>query len=222
MNAACCPTQNNGIGSPCSPPSPCAMLCTTPASSSQMLCDGLPQNWRTKNNAEGHKLANPCNIAPRETKSNAPIASMDRNVALGSNSLFRRTTSLAPMPRIPLGFRKCSHFFATEKLKTTLLNKQRDVPQSTEKRRNYAKLLTRNPLHGSDRYHLGRRGSGAISCRTTPTFQQRQRKRPRCGTRHRRSQQNIVDFLMISTRLIGPTSPTNLNRGPPTGSDGEA
>ena len=60
MSAACCPKENNNgiMGSPCSPPSPCALSCTIAASSSQMWCDGLPQNWRAKGNAEGHKLAN--------------------------------------------------------------------------------------------------------------------------------------------------------------------
>ena len=83
----------------------------------------------------------------------------------------------------------CSLGELSKKLKTTLLNKQRpgiNVSQSTEKPNGETMRSSSHATHFTEviGHHLSRCGSGATSCGTTPTFQQRQRKRPCCGTRH--------------------------------------
>ena len=69
------------IASPCSPPSPCLMVCTLPAESSHKYWDGAP-NIETNGKAwlPPSTSASACNMASREIKSYALMPSIDQTL----------------------------------------------------------------------------------------------------------------------------------------------
>ena len=78
-NAACCPREmSKGTrASPCSPPSPCAILWTTPSLSSHRYRECDPPGTRTRAS----------NMALREMESYAPTPSMESTVERGFDSV---------------------------------------------------------------------------------------------------------------------------------------